>query len=322
MYSRVSAIGSYVPEKIITNSYFESIVDTSDEWIQTRTGVIERRFTAPEEFTTHLCFRALKNLCEENPSVSLADVDMIIVATSTPDHSVPSVASQVQHEFNIPGCGSMDLASACSGFVYGMTVAKGLIAAGSHKKILVFGAENLSRFTDFSNRNLCVLFGDGAGVVLIEASNENKLFDCISGTDGSMGKDLYRSSLSMMINNVPVIADTHTHQNGQIIFKWVVNTISQNILKLAELSQIRLEDIDWIILHSANLRILEAISRNINYPIEKMPQSIEYNGNTSSASIPLAWHHSIKECKIRRGNKILLMGFGGGMTYAGMTLEW
>lgn len=322
MRCRISAIGSYVPEKIVTNSYFETIVDTSDEWIRTRTGVIERRFTAPGEYTTHLCFNALRNLCAENPDVAIQDVDLIIVATSTPDHSVPSVASQVQNEFKILNCGSLDLASACAGFVYGMTVAKGLISAGIHKKILVFGAENLSRFTDFSNRNLCVLFGDGAGVVLIEESEENKLFNCISGTDGSMGKDLYRSSLSMMINNVPIVADTHTHQNGQVVFKWVVNTISENILKLIKLNNTRLEDVDWIILHNANLRILEAIARQINFPIEQMPQSIEYFGNTSSASIPLAWHQSVKKGTMKTGDKILLMGFGGGMTFAGMMLEW
>ncbi|WP_207532079.1 ketoacyl-ACP synthase III [Desertivirga arenae] len=322
MQSRITAISAYTPGRIVPNSYFETIVDTSDEWIQTRTGVIERRFTAEDEYTTHLCFKALRNLLQDNPEISVSDVDFIIVATSTPDHSVPSVASQVQNEFNIPGCGTLDVASACAGFVYGLILAKGLIAAGTHKKILVFGAENLSRFTDFSNRNLCILFGDAAGLALVEQSAENKIFDSLSGTDGSMGKELYRSSLSTLINNVPVIADARTHQNGRLVFKWVVQTISENLIKLADKNGLNLAAIDWIILHSANLRILEAISKNIGYPLERMPQSIKYFGNTSSASIPLAWNIALMDGRIKKGDKILLMGFGGGMTFAGLMVEW
>ncbi|WP_207421495.1 ketoacyl-ACP synthase III [Desertivirga brevis] len=322
MQSRIAAISAYVPEKVVPNSYFETIVDTSDEWIQTRTGVIERRFTAEGEYTTHLCFKALRNLIQTNPGISVADVDFIIVATSTPDHSVPSVASQVQNEFDIPNCGTLDVASACAGFVYGLILAKGLVAAGTHKKILVFGAENLSRYTDFTNRNLCILFGDAAGVALVEGAEENKIFNSISGTDGSMGKELYRSSLSTLINNVPIIADARTHQNGRIVFKWVVQTISENLLRLAEKNNLTINEVDWIILHSANLRIIEAISKNINYPLERMPQSIQYHGNTSSASIPLAWHLAIKDGRIKTGDKILLMGFGGGMTFAGLMVEY
>ncbi|WP_207427537.1 ketoacyl-ACP synthase III [Pedobacter sp. SYSU D00535] len=321
MSCQVTAISSYVPHRIITNAYFEKLVETSDEWIQTRTGIIERRFTAENEYTTHLCYRAARNLVEERPDIRLEDVDFIMVATSTPDHSVPSVASQVQNELGIKNCGTLDIASACAGFVYGLTLAKGLIAAGTHRKILVFGAENLSRYLDLNNRNLCILFGDAAGVALIEASELNKLFAPISGTEGSMGKDLYRSSLSTKINNVPAFADGKTHQNGRVVFKWVVQNISENLLRLAEKNQISLNQIDWIILHSANLRIIEAVSRQIDFPMEKMLQSIQYFGNTSSASIPLAWHQGLKNGKLKPGDKMLLMGFGGGMTYAGIMLE-
>lgn len=322
MSAQVSAIGSYAPTKIIDNSFFETFLDTSDEWIRTRTGIVERRYSAENEYATHLCFRALENLLKENPELSLDNVDMIIVACSTPDHSVPSVASQVQNHFGLSHCGTLDVASACAGFVYGLILAKGLIAAGTHKKILVFGAETLSKYQDFQNRNLCILFGDAAGVALVEPAENNKLFECITGTDGSMGKELYRSSLSTMINNVPAIADAKTHQNGRAIFKWAVQTITENIHRLIIKNNLKAADIDWIILHSANLRILEAISSELQFPIEKMPQSVQYYGNTSSASIPLSWDLALKDNRIKKGDTLLLMGFGGGMTYSGIILRW
>lgn len=321
MKAKFTALGMYVPENIVSNHYFEGILDTSDEWIQSRTGIRERRFAAPEEFTSDLCVKAALNLSENN-GLSLEDVDFIIVATVTHDQVMPSVASQVQEKLNIPDAGTLDISSACAGFVYGLILAKGLIASGAQKKVLVIGAETLSKVTDFTDRTTCLLFGDGAGAALLEAGAESNMLESKTGTYGAGGKELYLSNINPILNGEAIEHNNRIHQNGRTVFKWAVQTISAQVQELLLKNKLNLGDIDWFIPHSANLRITEAICKNLDFPIEKALSSMVYYGNTSSASIPLALHKGIQEKKVKKGDKLLLIGFGGGLTYAGIIVEW
>ena len=320
MDSKITAISVYAPSKRISNEWFADKIETNNEWIISRTGIKERRFTEPDEYTSDLCIKAAKNLVAENPGISLDDVDFIFVGTTTADQVMPSMASQVQNAFNIKNAGCIDIMAACAGFVYGLILAKGLIAAGTHKKILVFGAEALSKFTDFTDRTSCILFGDGGGVALVEPSDQPKILNAISGTDGSHGKDLYLSQHASVVNGEEIVPNGKIHQNGKVVFKWAIQTISSKVGELLSKNNTKLEDLDWVILHSANLRIIEAVAAELNYPMEKMLCSIEYFGNTSSASIPLAWDIAKKAGKIKPGNKILMLGFGGGLTFAGVII--
>lgn len=310
----------YVPEKRVDNHFFESIIDTNDEWITSRTGIKQRFHAADDEYTSDLCVKAVQNLAKDY-NKELSDIDFIIVATTTPDQTMPNMASQVQTKLNIPNAGCIDVYGACAGFVYGIILAKGLIAAGTHKKILVIGAETLSKVTDFTDRTTCILFGDGAGAVIVEPSKENYIFDGLTETDGSHGKDLYLSHRKTHVNGEEIIANDKIHQNGRVVFKWAVSTLVTKIQELASKNNFGLKDIDWFVPHSANIRILESICEGMNIPMEKCLESIRNYGNTSSASIPLAWYSGIQSGKVKLGDDLLLIGFGGGLTCAGICLK-
>lgn len=320
MSTTITSIGIYHPEKEIYNSYFESFIDTSDTWIRERTGIERRFYTAPNEYTSDMCVKATQNLSKKY-NKNLQDIDYIIVATSTPDQPMPSVASQVQSRLNIPHAGAIDISSACAGFVNGIILAKGLIASGTHKKILVIGADVLSKVTDFTDRTTCILFGDGAGAVIVEESDNNSLFNTITGTNGDYGKDLYLAHQNAPISNSEVIANYKLHQNGRVVYKWAVQTLTSGLHELAGKNNVTLEDIDYFIPHSANYRLLEAVFNELNIPMEKCLDSVRLFGNTSAASIPLAWYSAIKDGKLKLGDKIMLVGFGGGFTYAGIYIK-
>jgi 3-oxoacyl-[acyl-carrier-protein] synthase-3 len=321
IHAKITVLSSYVPEQVITNKWFEDKIETQEEWIVSRTGISERRFAAEDQFTSDLCIKAVENMFRENPTALIKEVDFIIVATTTADQVMPSMASRVQNYFGIPNTGCVDLMAACAGFVYGILLAKGLIASGSHKKILVIGAETLSKFTDFSDRTSCILFGDAAGAALIEPADKPGIGCSIAGTDGSHGKDLYLSQHNQRIDGEEMAANGKIHQNGRVVYKWAVQNMGQKIMELLAVNNLKLGDLDWIILHSANLRIIEAVALSINYPMAQMLTSIERFGNTSSASIPLAWDLAAKAGKVKKGDKALLLGFGGGLTYAGVIVE-
>lgn len=320
MSATITSIGIYHPEKEIYNSYFESFLDTSDTWIKERTGIERRFYTVPNEYTSDMCVKATQSLSKEY-NKDLHDIDYIIVATSTPDQPMPSVASQVQSRLNIPNAGTIDISSACAGFVNGIILAKGLIASGTHKKVLVIGADTLSKVTDFTDRTTCILFGDGAGAVIVEKSDNNTLFNTITGTNGSYGKDLYLAHQDAPISNTQIIANGKLHQNGRIVYKWAVQTLINGLHELAVKNNVKLEDIDYFIPHSANYRLLEAVFNELNTQMEKCLDSIRLFGNTSTASIPLAWYNGIKEGKVKLNDKLMLVGFGGGFTYAGIYIE-
>ena len=319
--SKITAFGTYVPENIIDNNYFEKIIDTSDDWIVSRTGIKTRRFSKEEEFTSDMSVKAVQNL-QENSDVTISDVDFIIVCTTSPDHPMPNVASRVQCRLGIRSAGCNDVYAACAGFIYGLHLAHGLVTAGINKKVLVIGAEALSKFTDFEDRNSCILFGDAAGAVLVEPSEKEHFIAFNSGTDGDFGHDLYLSYKKDNINGVEIIPNSKIIQNGKSVFKWAVSNIPIKIKELVQKAGLTLDDIDYIIPHSANLRIIEAIAKNLNYPMEKMPESITEFGNTSSASIPLAIAKSQRNGGVKSGDTILMVGFGGGLTFAGVILKW
>lgn len=321
MNATITSIGIYHPEKEIYNSYFENYLETNDQWIKERTGIERRFYVSENEFTSDLCVKAVQNLVS-NYDTNLAEIDYIIVATSTPDQPTPSIASQIQYRLDIPSnVGTIDISSACAGFVNGIILAKGLIAAETHKKILVIGADSLSRVTDFNDRTTCILFGDGAGAVVVEASEENHLFNTITGTNGYYGKDLYISYQNIPISNTEIIANGKLHQNGRVVYKWAVQTLNSGIPELAKKNNITLDEIDYFIPHSANYRLLEAVFNTMNIPMTKCIDSVRMFGNTSAASIPLAWYSGIEEGKIKENDKIMLVGFGGGFNYAGIFIS-
>lgn len=315
------AIGMYVPERIVDNQYFETLVETTGEWIESRTGIRTRRFAAPEEFTSDLCVRAVQDLATHY-SGSLDDVDMILVATVTPDQPMPSMACTVQYKLGLAKAGALDIYAACAGFVYGIVLAKGLIAAGTHRKILVLGAETLTRVTDFTDRTSCMLFGDGAGAVLIEADPGGGIGACLTGASGEGGIDLYISGLAGKIDGQPIATNGKIVQNGRKVFKWAVQTVAAKMPELARANGLTLDDIDWFVPHSANLRIIDAICEETGFPKEKTLESIVDYGNTSSATIPIALCNAVRAGRVKKGDKIMLFGFGGGLAYAGTVVTW
>ncbi|CAM3852081.1 ketoacyl-ACP synthase III [Bacillus paramycoides] len=320
--SRITAIGTYVPNQILSNYDLEKIVHTNDEWIVQRTGMKERRIAGEEEYSSHLAIKAIENLCTTYKK-SLEDIDCIIVATTTADYVFPSVACQIQQYFNIPHTLAFDLNATCAGFTYGLHVGNSLITAGAHNKVLVVATETLSKVTDYTDRTTCILFGDGAGAILLE-KDENKpsFIAAHMGTNGEGGIHLYRTNLSTTMNSTPLQTNEKIVQNGREVYKWAVRTVPHGIKELLHTANLQIDDIDWFIPHSANLRMIESICEKSKISIQKTLTSVEYMGNTSSVSIPLALDLARKEGKLNNGDTLLLYGFGGGLTHLGLIVAW
>ncbi|AZK48746.1 ketoacyl-ACP synthase III [Paenibacillus lentus] len=321
--SRITAIGTYVPEKILTNEDLEKMVETNDEWIVQRTGIQKRHIAADDEFTSDLCIQAVKQL-RDTYNVSLEDVDLILVATSTPDYPFPSVACKIQEHFAVASTGAVDLNATCAGFSYALHMANGLITSGLHRKVLVVAGETMSKITDYNDRSTCILFGDGAGAVLVERSDaEAGCFEAfVMGTQGAGGISVYRSGLSRMMNGQALDGHGKIVQNGREVFKWAVRTVTAGIEQLLEQANVSREQIDWFIPHSANLRMIESICEKANIPLGKTLQSVQHMGNTSSASIPLALQAGIDSGQLKTGDRLLIYGFGSGLTHAGLVVRW
>lgn len=320
--ARITAIGTYIPEKVLTNADFEKMVDTSDEWIVQRTGIKERRIAAEDEYVTDLCENAARNLAK-NFNKSLDDVDLILVATVTGEFKFPSVSSQLQARLGLKNTGALDLGGACAGFVYGLHMANGLVSSGLHKKVLVLGGETLSKITDYTDRTSCILFGDGAGAALVEYDAENPgFFGFHMGTKGEGGRHLYQTGLSTKLNGEELTNPGKLVQNGREVYKWAVSGVPKGVKKLVEEANMSLDDIDWFIPHSANMRMVESICDRLDYPVEKTLTSMAYAGNTSSATIPLAFDFALQENKVKDGDTMLLYGFGGGLTECGIIIKW
>ncbi|PDY26216.1 ketoacyl-ACP synthase III [Bacillus cereus] len=320
--SRITAIGTYVPDQILSNNDLEKMIDTNDEWIVQRTGMKERRIANKDEYSSHLAIKAIEILCTTYKK-NLEDIDCIIVATTTADYVFPSVACQIQQYFNIPHTLAFDLNATCTGFTYGLHVGNSLITSGSHEKVLVIATETLSKVTDYTDRTTCILFGDGAGAILLERDeNKPSFIAAHMGTHGAGGIHLYRTNLSTTMNGTPLQTNEKIVQNGREVYKWATRTVPAGIKELLHTTNMQIDDIDWFVPHSVNLRMIESICEKTEIPIQKTLTSVKYMGNTSSASIPLALDLARKEGKLNNGDTLLLYGFGGGLTHLGLIVEW
>lgn len=320
--ARITAIGSYVPKRTLTNYDLEKLVETNNEWVLQRTGINERRIAHQYEYTSDISYQAVRNLMERY-NKSIDDVDMIIVCTMTPDFKTPSVASLLQAKLGIKNAGAMDVNTACSGFTYGLHVANGLITSGLHKKILVIGADTMSKITNFEDRSTCILFGDGGGAVLVEYDEQQPSFLAAHvGSEGEKAKNLYCSNLAYRMFDEDLTNSGKLVQNGREVYKWAVTTVPKGIQKLMENAPIPFSGVDWFVPHSANLRMIESICEKTNFPIEKTLYSLVEYGNTSAATIPLSLDKGVLEGKIKNGNKLLLYGFGGGLAHSGALIDW
>jgi len=306
----IAAIGSYVPEKTITNEDLEKMVETDNEWIVRRTGIEIRHQAVEGELTSDLAIAAARDLLRRFPTVDASGIDAIFVATTTPDMAFPSVASKVQAAIGARRCLAADISAACAGFVSGLQMAGGLIATGAYRKVLVIGAETLTKITDYTDRTTCILFGDGAGAALVEPAEEHAVLAINSVTDGSGGMQVYIRPGEKIV------------QNGREVYKWALSTVPDGVRDLLGQAGLPLADLDWFVPHSANLRMIEAICERLELPAERALQSVVRNGNTSAATIPLALDAAYKEGKLRPGQLVALYGFGSGLTQSGMLLRW
>ena len=318
---KVTAVGTYLPEKELTNPELEKIVDTNDEWIVKRTGIRKRHIASKDEFASNLAIKAVENLAENHPA-ALEDIDMIITSALVPDHLTPSISALVAGHFNMRKAGTYDLHAACTGFAYGLITANSYILSGLADKVLIITAETPSKVIDYTDRNTCILFGDGATAVLVEKNAQQRLFAADSGTDGSMADKLYCSQFSSSIGGVPLLKEHYFWQDGGTLYSYVVRNVSDRIKAFMAECAMTAADIDWFIPHSANLRMIDAMRQRLGFEKSQMLISVEDCGNTSSSSIPLALAGGLKDGRVRRGDKILMYGFGGGITYAGAVVEW
>ena len=320
-YAAITAFGAYVPNRIVSNKDLSEIVETTDEWIVQRTGIRERHIADRSEFTSDLCYRAAENMIRRF-SVSLADVDMIVVATITPDHPMPSVAAQLQARLGIERAGAIDLSAACAGFVYGIQVAAAFVASGMAQKVLVVGGETLSKVTDYTDRSTCILFGDGAGACLVEPAAQPGVLAVGNHTVGHAAHLLYRAGLRPDVQGTPVSGNGCIVQSGREVFKLAVQTLEAEVPRLLAEAGLTASELDWFVPHSANLRLIESVCERMGWPMEKTLFSGEWYGNTSSASIPLAIQIAVDDGRIQPGQTLLLAGFGSGFVYAGAVIRW
>lgn len=308
MNAGIIGIGRCLPEKILTNADLEKMVDTSDEWIRTRTGIEERRIADTETQTSDLGYEAAKNALADS-GITSEEIDMILVATVTPDRPFPSVATMLQERLGAKNAAAMDISAACAGFMYGMITAQQFIESGTYKHILVVGVEKLSKITDWEDRNTAVLFGDGAGAVIMGPVSEGRgILSFELGADGTGGKHLYQEENIIM--------------NGREVFKFAVRQMGESCINVLEKAGLTKEDVDFLIPHQANIRIMEASRQRLELPEEKMSKSIKKYGNTSASSIPIAIVEELQAGKIKDDDLIIMVGFGGGLTWGAIALRW
>lgn len=322
-YSRITGTGSYLPPRRLTNAELAADlatrgVETSDEWIVERTGIRARHFAASDVTSSDLGVEAAKNALQA-AGLQASDIDLIIVATSTPDMVFPSAACILQNKLGIAGCPAFDVQAVCSGFVYALTVADAMIRTGSASKALVIGAEVFSRILDFSDRTTCVLFGDGAGAVVLEASD----------TPGILASDLHADGKHVGILCVPgnvsggqILGDPLLKMDGQAVFKLAVGVLESAARATLEKANMTDADIDWLIPHQANIRIMQSTAKKLKMPLEKLIVTVDQHGNTSAASIPLALDVAVRSGKIQKGDTLMLEGVGGGFTWGAVLLNY
>lgn len=308
MNAGILGVGKYVPEKTLTNHDLEKIVDTNDEWIRTRTGIEERRIADDHTDTSDMAYKAAVEALT-NANIKAEELDMILVATVTPDRPFPSVSCVLQERLGAKKAAAMDVSAACAGFMYGMITAKQFIESGAYKHILVVGAEKLSKITDWKDRNTAVLFGDGAGAVVMGGVSEGRgILSFELGADGTGGKHLYQDEFIIM--------------NGREVFKFAVRQMADSSVHVIEQAGLTKDDVDFLIPHQANIRIMEASRQRLELPEEKMSKTIKKYGNTSSASIPIAMAEELEAGKIKDDDVVVMVGFGGGLTWGAICMRW
>jgi len=322
-YSRITGTGSYLPPRRLTNADLVAElaaqgVETSDEWIVERTGIRARHFAAPEMASSDLALVAARNALAA-AGVDAQDIDLIIVATSTPDMVFPSTAAILQHKLGVAGCPAFDVQAVCSGFIYALTVADAMIQTGTAKRALVVGAEVFSRILDFKDRTTCVLFGDGAGAVVLEASD----------TPGILATDIHADGKHVGILCVPghvsggnVLGDPVLKMDGQAVFKLAVGVLEEAARATLAKAELTEADIDWLIPHQANIRIMQSTARKLKLPMDKVVVTVDQHGNTSAASIPLALDAAVRADQVKKGQTLMLEGVGGGFTWGAVLLKY
>ena len=315
-YSRIVGTGSYLPERVMTNHEFAARLETSDEWIRTRTGIVQRHIADKSQTSSDLALQASRRALQAADTAA-ADIDLIIVATSTPDYVFPSSACLLQAKLGVSGSAAFDVQAVCSGFVYGLATADAFIRAGQHQRALVVGAEVFSRILDWNDRGTCVLFGDGAGAVVLAADNKPGVHASVLRADGSHAEIL---SVAGNVCGGGIVGTPFLRMDGQAVFKFAVRVLDESARETVAAAGMSLDDIDWLIPHQANVRILEATARKLGLPRERLVVTVDHHGNTSAASVPLALDEYVRAGKIRPGQRLLLQGVGGGFTWGSSLL--
>ncbi len=317
LYSRVLGTGSYLPANVVTNGDLEAMVDTTDEWIRSRTGILKRHIAAEGETCVDLAEAAARSAIEA-AGLSPADIDLIIYATTTPDQVFPSSACLLQQRLDIHGCPAFDIQAVCTGFVYAVSVADKFIRTGCARRALVVGAETLSRLLNWEDRGTAVLFGDGAGAVVLGVSDEPGIFSAHIHADGAF-KDLLQVPAG--IGNGQK-GSPYLEMRGNEVFRVAVTTLGRIVDETLEANGMTQADVDWLIPHQANIRIIQATARKLDLPMERVVITVDEHGNTSAASIPLAFDQAVRDGRIRRGETLLMEAFGGGFTWGSVLLRY
>jgi 3-oxoacyl-[acyl-carrier-protein] synthase-3 len=321
MYSRIVGTGGYLPERVLTNVDLEKMVDTSDAWITERTGIKKRHIAAENEFTCDLAEHAARAALS-SARITPSDIDLIIVATTTPDQVFPSTACLLQSRLGIHGAAAFDIQAVCTGFVYALGVADKFIRSGTHRNVLVVGAETLSRIIDWTDRSTCVLFADGAGAVVLQASDEPGILSTHLHADGQYSELLMvRGGVS---TNYAAVRDATAfiEMQGNEVFKIAVNTLGRIVDETLEANRMDRSEIDWLVPHQANIRIIAATARKLGMSMDNVVVTVQDHGNTSAASVPLALDVAVRDGRIKRGDTLLLEAFGGGFTWGSALIKY
>ena len=322
IYSRIAGTGSYLPEKVLTNAEITQFVETTDEWIVARTGIRERHVAAEGETTSDLGYQAAVRAMEA-AGVTAGELDLIIMGTTTPDLIFPSSACLMQHKLGANGCPAFDVNAACSGFIYALTIADKFIRSGAAKTALVVGSETLTRMLDWSDRGTCVLFGDGAGAVVLKADTETGILSTHMHADGGKKELLWNPvGVSAGFKMDEPNAGVRVLMTGNEVFKHAVKALDSVVEEALEANGMDRHDIDWLVPHQANLRIIEATAKRLEMPMERVIVTVDRHGNTSSGSVPLALDEAVRAGKIQRGQLVLLEAFGGGFTWGSALLRY
>jgi len=320
-YARIAGTGSYLPEKILTNADLEQLIDTTADWIVERTGVEERHIAAPDETTCDLAERASRRALDA-AGLDPGDIDLIILGTTTPDHIFPSVATQLQHRLGCYGGPAFDVQAVCTGFVYAMDIANRFIRTQAAKRALVVGADTFTRIINWKDRGTCILFGDGAGAVVLEAAEEPGIIDSRLGADGRY-KELLWVPAGVSSGYEQTRQDAaFVEMRGSEVFKVAVTTLKEIAEQILIANRMTVADVDWVIPHQANRRILAATAKRLGLPEERMVDCVRTHGNTSAASVPLALDVAVRDGRIQRGDTLLLEGFGGGFTWGAVLAKY